>query len=94
MSELLSDLIAYVEAVVAGKKEADPKVGTALNDLLQYLGFFTFRAPVPGYRHDAAIVMALRGWIESDAVPAGAPLRPESDRAVLAEIVERMERWA
>ena len=64
-----------------------------LDDLLQYLGQFTFRAPVPGYRHDAAMVMKLRGWIDADAVPAGAPLRPASDLAVLAEIVERMERW-
>ena len=64
-----------------------------LDDLLQYLGQFTFRAPVPGYRHDAAMVMKLRGWIDADAVPAGAPLRPGSDLAVLAEIVERMERW-
>ena len=24
-----------------------------LNDALQYLGAFTFRAPVPAYRHDA-----------------------------------------
>ena len=32
-----------------------------LNDLLQYLGFFAFRPPVPAYRHDAAMFLALRG---------------------------------
>ena len=61
-----------------------------LNDLLQYLGHFTFRAPVPGYRHDAAIVFDLRGWATGDGTPAGAPRRPEGDRAVLADIVERL----
>lgn len=61
------------------------------NDLLQYLGMFTFRDPVPAYRHDAAIVLELRGWAASDVVPEGAPRRPESDRAVLADIVERIE---
>ena len=64
-----------------------------LNDLLQYLGNFTFRAPVPGYRHDAAIVFELRGWAQSDRTPPDAPHRPDSDRAVLADIVERLARW-
>jgi hypothetical protein len=62
-----------------------------LNDLLQYLGFFAFRPPVPAYRHDAALFLSLRGRIGSDATPTGAPRRPESDRAVLADIAERLE---
>jgi dihydrodipicolinate synthase/N-acetylneuraminate lyase len=65
-----------------------------LNDLLQYLGHFTFRAPVPGYRHDAAMWFELRGWASSSNTPSGAPQRPESDRAVLADILERLEQWA
>lgn len=64
-----------------------------LNDLLQYLGNFTFRAPVPGYRHDAAIVFDLRGWASCDGTPPGAPRRPDSDRAVLVDIVERLAQW-
>jgi dihydrodipicolinate synthase/N-acetylneuraminate lyase len=64
-----------------------------LNDLLQYLGHFTFRAPVPGYRHDAAMWFELRGWASSSTTPAGAPQRPVSDRAVLADIVDRLEQW-
>ena len=64
-----------------------------LNDLLQYLGHFTFRAPVPGYRHDAAMAFELRGWATSSATPSGAPQRPESDRAVLADILERLDAW-
>ena len=64
-----------------------------LNDLLQYLGHFTFRAPVPGYRHDAAMAFELRGWASSSNTPSGAPQRPASDRAVLADIVERIDVW-
>jgi hypothetical protein len=64
-----------------------------LNDLLQYLGAFTFRAPVPGYRHDAAIWFELRGWARSDGTPAAVPRRPDADRAVLADILERVQEW-
>jgi dihydrodipicolinate synthase/N-acetylneuraminate lyase len=64
-----------------------------LNDLLQYLGQFAFRAPVPGYRHDAAMCFELRGWAASSATPTGAPRRPDSDREVLADILERLDRW-
>ncbi|MCU1358183.1 MAG: hypothetical protein JWM89_3601 [Acidimicrobiales bacterium] len=64
-----------------------------LNDLLQYLGQFTFRAPVPGYRHDAAMFFELRGWASSDRVPDGVARRPASDRAVLADILERLGAW-
>lgn len=89
LSTFAPDLFARRDALWAAEDPAHHE----LDDLLQYLGQFTFRAPVPGYRHNAAMVMKLRGWIESDAVPDGAPLRPESDREVLAEIVQRMERW-
>jgi hypothetical protein len=71
----------------------DPDVHE-LNDLLQYLGQFAFRAPVPGYRHDAAMFFELRGWASSSNTPSGVPQRPASDRAVLADILERLEQWA
>lgn len=64
-----------------------------LNDLLQYLGAFTFRAPVPGYRHDAAMWFELRGWARSDGTPPSVPRRPASDRDVLADILERIQTW-
>ncbi len=47
--------------------------------------------PVPAYRHDAAMFFELRGWASSDATPPGAPRRPESDRAVLADIAARLD---
>jgi len=65
-----------------------------LNDVLQYLGHFTFRRPVPAYRHDAAMFYELRGWASSDVTPASAPRRPASDRAVLAAILEQLEDWS
>ncbi len=64
-----------------------------LNDLLQYLGAFAFRAPVPGYRHDAAMWFELRGWARSDGTPPSVPRRPESDRDVLADILQRIKMW-
>ena len=78
-----------------------------LNDLLQYLGCFAFRDPVPAYKHDAAIFLHLRARIaspetHSDAPvqerrgnqePRDAPERPGSDREVLAEIAGRLEAW-
>lgn len=65
-----------------------------LNDLLQYLGQFAFRDPVPAYRHDAAMWFELRGWASSDATPPGVPRRPASDREVLADILRRLEAWS
>ena len=61
-----------------------------LNDLLQYLGHFTFRPPVPAYRHSAAMFLQMRGWVERAAVPVGAPTRPESDQDVLRDIGQRL----
>lgn len=63
-----------------------------VNDLLQYLGMFAFRPPVPAYRHDAAMFLELRGWSSSDATPEGVPRRPASDRAVLADIADRVDQ--
>jgi dihydrodipicolinate synthase/N-acetylneuraminate lyase len=57
-----------------------------LNDLLQWLGTTAFRAPVPAYRHDAALFLHLRGWTDGDAIPDGAPRRPEWERDLLRDI--------
>ena len=61
-----------------------------LNDLLQYLGFLTFRPPVPAYKHSAAMFLKLRGQIEFDATHPDSPTRPASDRDILQDIVERL----
>ena len=62
-----------------------------LNDLLQYLGMFAFRDPVPGYRHDAALYLHHRGLLDHDGTHGRSPQRPTSDLAVLADIAGRLD---
>ena len=61
------------------------------NDLLQYLGFFAFRDPVPAYKHSAAMFLKLRGWVRCDATHPRSHGRPDADRDVLREILRRAE---
>jgi len=72
--------------------EGDPRF-YALNDLLQYLGELIFRPPVPSYRHSAAQLLHLRGFIGSANAPLVAEPRPESDLEILRDIVARLEGW-
>jgi hypothetical protein len=62
-----------------------------LNDLLQELGFFAFRPPVPAYRHSAAQFLHLRGQIPIAAAHPASPRRPDSDLPILRQIAERLE---
>ena len=86
LSTFAPDLFARRDALWAA---GDPAF-YELNDLLQYLGFFAFRAPVPAYKHSAAQFLKLRGWINSDATHPNSPQRPASDVAVLREIAARL----
>ncbi|MDC0295385.1 dihydrodipicolinate synthase family protein [bacterium] len=63
-----------------------------LNDLLQYLGCFSFRSPVPAYKHSAAMFLKLRGMLEHDQTYPDSPLRPDSDRDALGLIGENLDR--
>ncbi|MBI4633797.1 MAG: dihydrodipicolinate synthase family protein [Deltaproteobacteria bacterium] len=63
-----------------------------LNDVLQYLGFFAFRAPVPAYKHTAAQFLKLRGWISCDNTHARSLKRPAGDIDILQKILEQLER--
>lgn len=62
-----------------------------LNDVLQYLGFFAFRAPVPAYKHTAAMFLKMRGWIDCDATHPASPARPDSDREILIGIARMLK---
>lgn len=64
-----------------------------LNDVLQYMGFFAFRAPVPAYKHSAAQFLHLRGWIASNLTYAASPQRPASDVAILQTLLEQVSPW-
>jgi dihydrodipicolinate synthase/N-acetylneuraminate lyase len=93
-SDYLLGLSAFAPAAFAERDRrwaADDRSFHELNDLLQYLGALAFRAPVPAYRHDAALFLQLRGRIASDATPPGAARRDESDRAVLADIARQLD---
>ena len=103
-NDLAIDMIAYGSDYLLGlstfapdafaRRDALWAAGDAafyeLNDLLQYLGFFAFRPPVPAYKHNAAQFLKLRGCIECDETHPKSPQRPASDREVLRDIAERL----
>jgi dihydrodipicolinate synthase/N-acetylneuraminate lyase len=82
LSTFAPDLFAKRDAMWAA---GDPAF-YELNDVLQYLGFFAFRAPVPAYKHSAAMFLHLRNWIASDTTHPQSPTRSASDRPILREI--------
>jgi hypothetical protein len=61
-----------------------------LNDLLQYLGFFAFRSPGPGYKHTAAQFLKIRGWITTNRTHPESPNRPDTDIPILEELARRL----
>ncbi|MCS6907540.1 MAG: hypothetical protein RML93_06620, partial [Anaerolineales bacterium] len=65
-----------------------------LNDILQFLGQFAFRPPVPAYKHSAAQFLQLRGWLTSAEPPPNSPRRPESDRETLQVILEKLAEFS
>jgi dihydrodipicolinate synthase/N-acetylneuraminate lyase len=73
--------------------EGDPRF-YELNDLLQYLGHFAFRAPVPAYKHSAAQFLKLRGWINCDHTHPASPKRPATDLEILQNILDSLARFA
>ena len=61
-----------------------------LAEALQYLGNVAFRAPVPAYKHSAAVFLRLRGKIESDAPHPGCPRRPDWEPEILDDCRRRL----
>ncbi len=62
----------------------------ALSDALQYLGNIAFRAPVPAYKHSAAIFLHLAGKIPTDRVHPQNPKRPEWEVGILRDCAARL----
>lgn len=62
-----------------------------LNDVLQHLGRVAFRAPVPAYRHDAAIVLHLRGWAPTPLVHPSSPTRPDWEPELLDDVLDELD---
>ena len=95
-SDYLLGLSAFAPDLFAARDEAWASGDSSFlerNDDLQALGTFAFRAPVPAYKHSAAQFLHLRGWVPTDSPPPGAPRRPDSDREILATLLQRLERW-
>jgi dihydrodipicolinate synthase/N-acetylneuraminate lyase len=93
-SDYLLGLSAFhVEAFAARDRlwAANDARAVAINDLLQYLGQLTFRAPVPAYKHSAAQFLHLRGLTATNRQHPRSPVRPDSDLALLADIRERLD---
>jgi dihydrodipicolinate synthase/N-acetylneuraminate lyase len=86
LSAFAPDLFARRDALW----EAGDPAFYELNDVLQYLGCFSFREPVPAYKHDAAMFLKIRGWIRTAEPHPDSPRRPRSDVAVLQEIAGRL----
>jgi dihydrodipicolinate synthase/N-acetylneuraminate lyase len=62
----------------------------ALSDALQYLGNVAFRAPVPAYKHSAAVFLNLIGRIPSDRTHPGNPHRPAWEAEIMADCARRL----
>lgn len=95
-SDYLLGLSAFCPEAFAARDKlwetSDPRF-YELNDLLQYLGFFAFRPPVPTYKHTAAQFLKLRGRIKTDIPHPKAQRRPESDLEVLKKISDRLDEF-
>jgi dihydrodipicolinate synthase/N-acetylneuraminate lyase len=63
-----------------------------LDDALQALGDFAFRRPVPAYKHSMAQALHLQRLLASDEPHSDSPRRPDSDREIIATILDRIDR--
>ncbi|HWP42423.1 MAG TPA: dihydrodipicolinate synthase family protein [Blastocatellia bacterium] len=69
--------------------EGDPAY-YALSDALQHLGNVAFRAPVPAYKHSAAIFLNLTGRIPSSRTHPLNPVRPDWEVELLRDCAARL----
>jgi 4-hydroxy-tetrahydrodipicolinate synthase len=62
----------------------------ALSDALQYLGNVAFRAPVPAYKHSAAVFLNLVGRIPSDRTHPSNPQRSAWESQIMKDCARRL----
>jgi len=70
--------------------EAGDPAYYALSDALQYLGNVAFRAPVPAYKHSAAVFLKLIGRIPSDRTHPKNLQRPAWEAEIMADCARRL----
>jgi len=61
-----------------------------LSDALQHLGNVAFRAPVPAYKHSAAVFLHLIGRTSSDRTHPHNPQRPALEADILRDCAKRL----
>jgi dihydrodipicolinate synthase/N-acetylneuraminate lyase len=62
-----------------------------LSDALQHLGNVAFRAPVPAYKHSAAVFLNLCGRIPTSRTHPRSAVRPEWEAEILGDCAQRLE---
>jgi dihydrodipicolinate synthase/N-acetylneuraminate lyase len=62
----------------------------AVADALQLLGNIAFRAPVPAYKHSAAIFLHLLGIIPTSRTHPRSPERPAWEREIMTDCARRL----
>ena len=106
-NDLAADMVEYGSDYLLGLSTLAPELfatrdraweeGKAeyfeLRDMIQYLGWVTFRDPVPAYKHSAAIFLKLTGGLKSDEPHPRAPRRESWDRQLLADAARRMQQF-
>lgn len=109
-NDLAIDMVAYGSDYLLGLSTFAPEAFAARdrafadgsldflawNDALQHLGNVGFRAPVPAYKHSAAVFLHLTGGLPLATIHPRAPHREhaEADRELLADCARRLDRLA
>jgi 4-hydroxy-tetrahydrodipicolinate synthase len=92
-SDYLLGLAAFAPEKFAARdrlwEAGDPEY-YALSDALQYLGNVAFRAPVPAYKHSAAVFLKLIGRVPTDRTHPSNPQRPVWEAEIMADCARRL----
>lgn len=70
--------------------EAGDAAYYALSDALQHLGNVAFRAPVPAYKHSAAVFLNLTGKVPTEQPHPKNPKRPPWEAEILKDCARRL----
>jgi 4-hydroxy-tetrahydrodipicolinate synthase len=92
-SDYLLGLAAFAPEKFAARDrlwEAGEPEYYALSDALQHLGNVAFRAPVPAYKHSAAVFLNMIGRIPSARTHSNNPQRPAWEAEILADCARRL----
>jgi 4-hydroxy-tetrahydrodipicolinate synthase len=92
-SDYLLGLATFAPEAFADRDAAlaeDRLAFLARNDALQHLGNVGFRAPIPAYKHSAALFLQMTGGLRSDAIHPRAPRRGRGEGSLLRDCALRL----